>query len=111
MIKDSSKSSKAVTTFFNSDSGRSENVETKIVSDDSGSTTFACEGDTAVYNMAYEICDGIPSIKFDALCVVPSDICLKLRNEVLNRRKFLLQAYKTAKSGSNRAGYIHFRDC
>ena len=56
--KDSTKSSEAVATFFNSDSGKSENVEMKLVSEDSSSVTFACDGDTSVYNMAYVICDG-----------------------------------------------------
>ncbi|MBQ6413062.1 MAG: alpha/beta hydrolase [Ruminococcus sp.] len=56
--KDSTKSSEAVATFFNSDSGKSEDVEMKIVSEDSSSVTFACDGDTSVYNMAYVICDG-----------------------------------------------------
>ena len=57
-FRDSAKSSKAVVVFFNSDSGKREEVEMKKVSEDSDSVTFSCEGDTSVYNMAYVICDG-----------------------------------------------------
>ena len=52
-FKDGSKSSKAVATFFNSGSGVSEDVEMEKVSEDNDAVTFSCEGDTAVYNMAY----------------------------------------------------------
>ena len=57
-FRDSAKSSKAVATFFNSDSGKSEEVEMKKIGEDSDSVTFSCEGDTSSYNMAYGICDG-----------------------------------------------------
>ena len=57
-FRDSAKSKKAVANFFNSGSGKSEDVEMKKVSEDSDSVTFSCEGDTSVYNMAYVICDG-----------------------------------------------------
>lgn len=52
-FKDSNKSSKATATFFNSVNGKSENVEMKKISEDSGSITFSCEGNCTLYNMAY----------------------------------------------------------
>ena len=55
--KDSAKSSKAVATFFNSNTKQSEEVEMKKVSSDSDSVTFSCEGDCTAYNMVYVTCD------------------------------------------------------
>lgn len=55
-FKDSSKSQKAVATFFNSGSGKSEDVEMKRISEDKNSVTFSCEGNCAMYNMAYITC-------------------------------------------------------
>ena len=52
-FKDSNKSAEATATFFNSVSGKSENVEMKKISEDSDSFTFSCEGNCALYNMAY----------------------------------------------------------
>ena len=52
-FKDSSKSNKAVATFFHSVSGKSEDVEMKKVNEDKDTVTFSCEGDCSVYNMAY----------------------------------------------------------
>ena len=40
-FKDSNKSSKATATFFNSVNGKSENVEMKKISEDSGSINFS----------------------------------------------------------------------
>ena len=55
--KDSARSSKAVATFFNSDTKQSEEVEMKKVSSDSDSVTFSCDGDCTAYNMVYVTCD------------------------------------------------------
>ncbi len=52
-FKDSTKSGKATVTFFNSLSGKSENVEMKKTGEDADSVTFSCEGNCALYNMAY----------------------------------------------------------
>ncbi len=57
-FKDSGKTDKAVITFFNSVSGKSKDVEMKKISADSDSTTFSCEEDPTVYNMAYVTCGG-----------------------------------------------------
>ena len=55
-FKDSLKSGKATATFFNSASGKSEAVEMKKTSEDGDSFTFSCEGNCALYNMAYITC-------------------------------------------------------
>ena len=55
-FKDSLKSGKATVTFFNSASGKSEDVEMKKISEDGDSFTFSCEGNCALYNMAYITC-------------------------------------------------------
>ncbi len=55
-FKDSAKSGKAVATFFNSVSGKSEDVEMKKMSEDKTSVTFSCEGKCSEYNMAYITC-------------------------------------------------------
>ena len=55
-FKDSAKSGKATATFFNSVSGKSENVEMKKTGEDNDSVTFSCEGNCALYNMAYITC-------------------------------------------------------
>ena len=52
-FKDSNKSNKATVTFFNSLTGKSEDVEMRKCGEDNDSVTFSCEGDTSVYNMAY----------------------------------------------------------
>jgi len=52
-FKDSSKSSKVSAVFFNSESGKSENVEMKKIGEDNETFTYSCEGDTKEYNMAY----------------------------------------------------------
>ena len=52
-FKDSSKSSQATATLFNSANGKSENIEMKKIGEDDDFSTFSCEGDTSVYNMAY----------------------------------------------------------
>ena len=52
-FKDSSKSEKVTATFFNSDSGESEDVKMEKLSEDDDSFTFSCEADRSVYNMAY----------------------------------------------------------
>ena len=49
-FKDSTKSGKAAATFFNSDSGKSEEVEMKKVGESDDSVTFSCEGNCAEYN-------------------------------------------------------------
>ena len=54
-FRDKDKSDKAVVTFFNS-GGDSLDVEMEKLSEDAESVTFVCEGDTAVYNMAYITC-------------------------------------------------------
>lgn len=46
-FKDSTKSSKAIATFFNSVSGKSENVEMKKTGEGNDSVTFSCEGNCA----------------------------------------------------------------
>lgn len=51
-FKDSSKSDLATATFFNSDSGDSEEIEMTAYSEDNDSRTFCCEGNTSLYNMA-----------------------------------------------------------
>ena len=55
-FKDSAKSGKATATFFNSVSGKSEKVEMKKTGEDNDSVTFSCEGNCALYNMAYITC-------------------------------------------------------
>ena len=52
-LKDDAKSSKAVATFFNSVSGKSEDVEMEKIKEGDESVTFSCEGDCSEYNMAY----------------------------------------------------------
>lgn len=52
-FKDVSKSDEVVATFFNSASGKSENVTMEKCSEDDNSYTFSCSGDTSAYNMAY----------------------------------------------------------
>ena len=52
-FKDSSKSSKVTATFFNSVSGKSEEVEMTKFREDTDGIIFSCEGDCSVYNMAY----------------------------------------------------------
>lgn len=52
-FKDKDKCDKAVVTFFNSADGNSTDVEMEKIKEDDDSCTFSCEGDTAVYNMAY----------------------------------------------------------
>lgn len=52
-LKDDAKSSKAVATFFNSASGKSEDVEMEKIKEDDDSAIFSCEGDCSAYNMAY----------------------------------------------------------
>lgn len=52
-FKDSTKSSKATATFYNSISGKNENVEMKKTGEDKDSVTFSCEGNCALFNMAY----------------------------------------------------------
>ncbi|MBR2279370.1 MAG: alpha/beta hydrolase [Ruminococcus sp.] len=63
-FKDKSKSKEAVATFFNSKSGKTENVEMTKTGEDEGTTTFSCEGNTSLYNMAYVTYDGIKSNSF-----------------------------------------------
>lgn len=63
-FKDSTKSEKAVATFFNNDSGESTDVEMKKISEDSESVTFSCEGDCAAYDMAYVTCGDKKSREF-----------------------------------------------
>lgn len=55
-FRDFRKSKKAVATFFNSSTGKSENVKMKRVSEDKDYCTFSCEGDCTKYNMAYVTC-------------------------------------------------------
>ncbi|MBQ3285706.1 MAG: hypothetical protein IJH40_08725 [Ruminococcus sp.] len=55
--RDSAKSTKAVATFFNSNSGESADVEMEKLGEDSDSVTFSCEGDCSRYNMVYVTCD------------------------------------------------------
>lgn len=52
-FKDSTKSKKAVATFFNSKSGKKKDVKMKKISEDKDSFTFSCKGDCTLYNMAY----------------------------------------------------------
>ena len=63
-FKNSAKSGKAVATFFNSRSGKTEDVAMQKISEDSGGVTFSCEGDSESYNMAFVTCDGRQSDKF-----------------------------------------------
>lgn len=63
-FKDSTKSDRAVATFFNSVSEESTDVEMKKISEDSKSVTFSCEGDCAAYNMAYVTCGDKKSREF-----------------------------------------------
>ncbi len=63
-FKDSTKSDRAVATFFNSISEESTDVEMKKISEDSKSVTFSCEGDCAAYNMAYVTCGDKKSREF-----------------------------------------------
>ena len=50
-FKDSSKSDQATATFFNSKSGDSEEITMTLYSEDNGSRTFCCEGNSSLYNM------------------------------------------------------------
>ena len=50
-FKDSSKSDYTTATFFNSDSGDSEEIEMTEYSEDTDSCTFCCEGSSFLYNM------------------------------------------------------------
>ena len=52
-FKDSTKSSKAIATFFKRVREKSENVEMKKTGEGNDSVTFSCEGNCALYNMAY----------------------------------------------------------
>ena len=63
-FKDSTKSERAVATFFNNDSGESTDVEMKKISEDSESVTFSCEGDCTAYDMAYVTCGDKKSREF-----------------------------------------------
>ncbi len=63
-FKDSAKSDKAVATFFNSVSGKSEEVEMKKTGEDKDSRTFSCEGNCSAYNMAYITCGGKKTREF-----------------------------------------------
>lgn len=63
-FKDKSKCSKASATFFNSKNNKKETVEMEKISEDSGSTTYSCDGNISKYNMAYITYDGINSLKF-----------------------------------------------
>ena len=63
-FKDSTKSDRAVATFFYSVSEESTDVEMKKISEDSKSVTFSCEGDCAAYNMAYVTCGDKKSREF-----------------------------------------------
>jgi predicted alpha/beta superfamily hydrolase len=63
-FKDKTKSEKAVATFFNSQSGKSEDVAMSKTKEDSKTITFSCDGDTSKYNMAYVTYDGIRSNSF-----------------------------------------------
>lgn len=55
-FRDYTKSQTASATFFNSKSGKKKEVKMKPVEKDKNSTTFSCEGDTSLYNMAYITC-------------------------------------------------------
>ena len=63
-FKDSSKSDKATATFFNSLSGKSEDIEMEKIGEDNEAVTFSCEGDCTAYNMAYVTCGGEKSREF-----------------------------------------------
>ena len=63
-FRDSSKSTEVTATFFNSVSGKSEDVKMTKCGEDSDAFTFSCEGDTAAYNMAYISYDNITTDKF-----------------------------------------------
>lgn len=63
-FKDSGKADQAVATFFSSVSGESKDVEMKKISADSDGTTFVCEQDPSVYNMAYVTCGGEKTDRF-----------------------------------------------
>ena len=63
-FRDSSKSKEAVATFFNSDSGKTEEVKMSVCGEDSEAITFSCEGDVSAYNMAYITYDNISTEKF-----------------------------------------------
>lgn len=63
-FKDSGKAEKAVATFFSSVSGDSKDVEMKNTGADSDGTTFVCEEDPTVYNMAYVTCNGEKTDRF-----------------------------------------------
>lgn len=69
--KDSSKSSKAVATFFNSSTKESEEVEMEKISEDDGSCTFSCEGNCSRFNMAYVTCGDAPITRFSKFTFNP----------------------------------------
>ncbi len=63
-FKDSTKSEKAVATFFNSLSGESTDVEMVKTGEDDSGVTFRCEGDCSAYNMVYVTCGDKKSKRF-----------------------------------------------
>ena len=63
-FKDASKSDEVIATFFNSNSGKSEDVTMEKCAEDNNSFTFSCKGDTSAYNMAYISYNGVYTEKF-----------------------------------------------